>query len=587
MKRALVSYLKYPTRLPADYAIQFSNPGIVIAIVRVLHDMGYEVDVIDYTDVAFHTDARYDLFICPRGVNWEYLSRNVVGGAAKVFFACTLYWKEHNRAELKRFADLELRRGTRLPADRLLSSDEFALHDADGIICLGNEDAVRTFSGFPVCLPINNGAYPDPSVNLRAKDFESGKKHFLFYGSAGSIHKGLDLLLEAFLELDAELYWVGQMEPHLLDLYKSEIESHPNIHLVGWVTLRSSSFYEIMRRCNCVILPSCAEGQVGGVVECMNQGLIPIVSRASVLDVKDFGLVLEECSIREIRDTVKMIVEQSASWHRERAVRALAEARTAHSPETFDRTLRSHLESIVAGIPRHREGKRTEAQAAGENPSAYLESHHEDLGSLLRASSWLVDQARLADARPLLQRVLELEPECVTAICLLADVERQQGNNGVSEELLRQAVAFSPDDRSLHQSPEPAVTNDVRLSAGDSDLALAHSCMMNRAYEEARAELSRLINTGVRDVACLSLLGEARYLNGEHESGIEAMRKAAELPGGELALRNLGWMLLQHGEYAEALSVYTQLLVATPYDNEILVNMTYILQKLNLLGSGN
>jgi hypothetical protein len=42
-------------------------------------------------------------------------------------------------------------------------------------------------------------------------------------------------------------------------------------------------------------------------------------------------------------------------------------------------------------------------------------------------------------------------------------------------------------------------------------------------------------------------------------------------------------MLIDQGEYEAALSIYLKLGEAAPFDNEILVNKTYILQKMNKL----
>ena len=582
MKRALVSYLKYPTRLPADYAVQFSNPGIVIAIVRVLSEMGYKVDVIEYTDLEYRPDVHYDLFVCPRGVNWEYLSRNVIGDAVRVFFACTLYWKDHNRAEQARFEDLAVRRGVRLPPDRLLSSDEFALHDADGIICLGNEDAVKTFSDFPLVLPINNGVYPDPAVDLEHKDFTESRKRFLFYGSVGSVHKGMDLLLEAFLDLDEELYWVGQIEPHLLDVYKKELEARPNIHLVGWITLRSKQFYKLMRDCSCVILPSSAEGQVGGVVECMNQGLIPIVSRACVLDVDDAGIVLESCAIDDIRKTVKMVADQPASWHKRRAAKARELACTRHSAGSFAGTLRGHLEAVLAHAPRQREARKKAVPSVIADASEYLRTHWNNLGLILRGGEFMAGQGRWTEARTLLERALELEPECVTALSLMADLKLKTGNAAGAETCLLKAARYSPNDKTVLELL--ARTSGKEVGKGSEfRSSIIRSLIECGAYPRAIKELSSAETSGDADLEDVILLGEAQYLAGEKRKGVETIRRAAEMGSDARALRNLGWMLIDQGEYEAALSIYLKLGEAAPFDNEILVNKTYILQKMNKL----
>jgi hypothetical protein len=62
---ALVSYIPKPFRLAANdpLNVQFSNIGIARAMVRVLNEMGYGVDVINFTDNRFKVEKTYDLFI--------------------------------------------------------------------------------------------------------------------------------------------------------------------------------------------------------------------------------------------------------------------------------------------------------------------------------------------------------------------------------------------------------------------------------------------------------------------------------------------------------------------------------------------
>jgi len=79
-KNALVSYITAPVRLGPHYQQHmFSNAGIARSIVKVLVQMGYTVDLIDWTCQDFESDKDYDLFFGHAGANWEYLSRNVVG----------------------------------------------------------------------------------------------------------------------------------------------------------------------------------------------------------------------------------------------------------------------------------------------------------------------------------------------------------------------------------------------------------------------------------------------------------------------------------------------------------------------------
>ena len=109
--------------------------------------------------------------------------------------------------EKKRFDNFYKRHGVRLPPDRHIKhSEEWALNHADGIICLGNSSARDSYAQFPLVIDINNASYPDDHYDCTPKDFEAGRDGFLFFAGPGNIHKGLDLLIEAFTDLAEHLY---------------------------------------------------------------------------------------------------------------------------------------------------------------------------------------------------------------------------------------------------------------------------------------------------------------------------------------------------------------------------------------------
>lgn len=73
---------------------------------------------------------------------------------------------------------------------------------------------------------------------LKNRNINEVKKNFLWMGSLGLIHKGLDLLLEIFNELpDYNLYICGSTknEPEFEYLYFDELYRTKNIHTYGFV----------------------------------------------------------------------------------------------------------------------------------------------------------------------------------------------------------------------------------------------------------------------------------------------------------------------------------------------------------------
>jgi len=337
-KRALLSYINVPLNLPRDdrRRIQFSNYGIARSIVQVLNGLGYTVDVVEWNDLRFLPKRPYELFIGHGGLNFRRIACALPREATKIYFSTGPYWRFFNAQELARFAALQRRRGIRLNPDRLIDADEeWATRNADAIICLGNEQVRESYSDFPVVYNLNNAAYPDAEHIGEGKDFAEARNNFLFFSGGGNVHKGLDLLLEAFRATSSHLYICQDISPDFRAVYKEELELLPNIHLVGWIAMRSVDFYGLVGKCAYVIHPSCAEGQPGGVIECMHQGLVPVVSRESNIDVDGFGLQLWECSIREIVDTVEGLSKQPPEWCEKMSERTRDAAKRTFSVEAF------------------------------------------------------------------------------------------------------------------------------------------------------------------------------------------------------------------------------------------------------------
>lgn len=307
-KRALVSYITAPFRLWPDDPrnMEFSNIGIGRSIVYALNELGYVVDVVEYSDRKFVPHREYDLFIGHAGQNFETIAKRLKTETTRIYFSTGPYWKFSNDQEITRVIALRQRRNVGYPFERIIkASEEWANKNADAIICLGNDHARQSYDRFPAVFNLNNASYYDSHYDYLKKDFASARHNFLFFSGPGNVHKGLDLLLEVFPGLDAHLYICQCINPVFHRIYRRELESTANVHLVGEVPFRSSQFYELAERCAFVINPSCAEGQPGGVVECMHQGLIPVVSKESNIETSDYGFVLETCSIPEIAKAIR------------------------------------------------------------------------------------------------------------------------------------------------------------------------------------------------------------------------------------------------------------------------------------------
>ncbi|OGF61544.1 MAG: hypothetical protein A2Y62_01830 [Candidatus Fischerbacteria bacterium RBG_13_37_8] len=194
---------------------------------------------------------------------------------------------------------------------------------------------------------MNNASYSDNYYENSKKDFDKARRNFLFFSGPGNVHKGLDLLLEVFVRASANLYICQNIRSDFFKVYKNELENYNNIHVIGSIPLRSSIFYQLIDKCAFIIHPSCAEGQPGSVVECMHQGLIPVVSQESNIDTEDFGITLKSCSIKEIIDVVEDLSHQSVAWCEMKSRLTRIAALKKFSEEIFLLNMKNAIQNII------------------------------------------------------------------------------------------------------------------------------------------------------------------------------------------------------------------------------------------------
>lgn len=320
-------------------------------IAQTFLDRGYDVDVIYWLDTVFIPKKDYSFFIDVHS-NIERIGPLLNKDCVKIFHGVWSHWLFHNHASLKRHLDLERRRGVVIRPIRQIEPTR-GIEEADYATILGNRFTLSTYqyAKKPMfSIPISAQAvYPWPNE----KDFNACRRQFLWFGGTGLVHKGLDLVLEAFAAMpDYHLTVCGRItyEKDFMRAYHKELFEMPNIHTVGWVDVTSSAFKEITARCIALIHPSCSEGQSGAVVNCLHASLIPIISYESGVDVDDFGVVLKDCSVDEIKRSVQNISDLPSHELRRMARQAWEFARSNHTRERFAEEYSKAVDKIIGSI---------------------------------------------------------------------------------------------------------------------------------------------------------------------------------------------------------------------------------------------
>ncbi|MCX7592790.1 MAG: glycosyltransferase [Fischerella sp.] len=338
-------FLKPGEPLPNDHTWYWECRQIA----QTFLDLGYCVDVIQFHNHKFIPQKDYAFFIDIRH-RLEPLSKLLNQDCIKILHSDTAHILFHNTAELNRLLALQQRRGITLSPKRFEPSN-LGIEHADCAVVLGNEFTINTFryANKPIYrVPISTPeVYPWPEE----KDFETCRKHFLWFGSGGFVHKGLDLVLDAFVEMpDYHLTICGPInqEKDFEQAFYKELYNTPNIHTFGWIDISSPKFIEIANSCVGIIYPSCSEGGGGCVITCMHAGLIPIVSYEASVDVhEDFGVTLKESSVAEIKNSIRAIANLPASKLKMMARNAWEYVRANHTREKFAESYRKTVDNII------------------------------------------------------------------------------------------------------------------------------------------------------------------------------------------------------------------------------------------------
>jgi glycosyltransferase involved in cell wall biosynthesis len=358
--RVLLSYIIDPFLLPpcAEPSYDHTHDWECREMARAWLEAGHAVDVIHWTNTRFEPERPYDVLIDPR-LNLERLGPLLGPGCLKVLHAETAHHAFHNAAQRRRLAALAERRRVTLPPERLIEENRAAEH-ADAVTVLGNEFTAGTygFAGKPMFrVPISN---PFPFPFPEGRDLAAARRRFLWFGSGGLVHKGLDLVLEAFAgapELELTVCGPIAREPAFERAYWRELYETPSIRTLGWVDVAEAAFREIARSHLGVVYPSCSEGGGGSVVTCMHAGLVPLVTREASVDVSpERGVVLDDPTVEGVRRAARALAARPPAELRELARAAWGFARERHTRERFAEAYRRTVGELLALRERERFG---------------------------------------------------------------------------------------------------------------------------------------------------------------------------------------------------------------------------------------
>lgn len=273
---------------------------------EIFHELGYTVDVINFDEELQIDYTKYNI-IYGFGESLEkaFYQDSAEQRIIKIFYGTGCNSTYSNKVSATRVIDFYKKCNILAPqSSRVVAKSwRFQTLMSDLVIALGNDFVVSTYiidNQNLNCKSLPAFFFDVYDINIQNKNFESAQKHFLWFGSSGLLHKGLDLIIDIFSKrTDIFLHICGASKSEIIffNYYQPIIDKSSNIIDHGFINLDSELFREIMNTCGFVIFPSVSEGGCPATLNVMaNGGLVPIITTYCGLDLDQLGFISDEIS---------------------------------------------------------------------------------------------------------------------------------------------------------------------------------------------------------------------------------------------------------------------------------------------------
>lgn len=336
-------------------ATRHSNVWEVGAMAHLLAAVGYSVDVIDRTFSGDLPRPPYSLFV---GLGSGYSGRNFAKWALRSEAPHRLLLATGPEPQLSdqlvndQYRYFDERHGTTAPPMRTFPNLPFPefVTMATGIVAIGESDQFCVNSYIPLELPVTNFL---PGVTGQGPQLEfevpqsARQDQFLCFAGNGFICKGVDLVVEAFLETpELNLTVCGPAtEEAFFRVLGPRIERARNIAYLGFVPAFSKRYFEIVSRNAFTILASSSEGCATSVATNLTSGLVPIVTPETGINIGEFGFLVDaprRQRIEQIKDLCRRAANESHMEYRARS-EAAYESSTKYTTTSYYRTMQTAI----------------------------------------------------------------------------------------------------------------------------------------------------------------------------------------------------------------------------------------------------
>jgi len=343
-KRVLISYTTLPFFNKEE---AHTNNAESKTIAKIFNNLNYNIDVIHYTNQQKLDYSKYDVVF---GFGEPFENSFIYKNLKRIYYATGAHVCHQNYAEIQRIEEVNKKYHSRLLPKRLVPWNwSMSTSLSNALIVIGNEWTKSTYERYTnkEVYAINATALANRDIKDIQRDIEKTKKNFLWFGSAGLVHKGLDLCLEYFyINKDFTLHICGAMEDDFKKVFHNYLEKD-NVTFHGFIDVKSEKFIDIISECCFSILPTCSEGQATSLLTTMGAGLIPVSTIYSGVDVEKYGFLIGELTTQSISDTINKVSNLSNEEILSKSILNEEYIDGSHNLIAFEITLKTFIVKIL------------------------------------------------------------------------------------------------------------------------------------------------------------------------------------------------------------------------------------------------
>jgi len=306
-----------------------------LAILKCLVDHGYVVDCVEKDTLNLEYDTSSYKLILDEGDSLAYIPQHV--GQKKIFYCTGTKWSRWNSDELQRLEWFQDRYGVLIKPVRQIMPI-FSDQAADYILYKGVPEQMYDFNPRASLIQL---AMP---VEFEPEGFARNYtgREFVWIGGWGAVHKGLDLVIDAFEKLPhltLHLFGAVAREPIVLKWLQGKVSANKNIHYHGFADYQSPLFQEIIKNCAGHIYPSAGENGCATLAQTAHFGLIPVTTATANNQANSLGFRIEgagrEAMIDSICKSAEHIFSLSNHAIQERSMQIMAFAKKRFTRQAF------------------------------------------------------------------------------------------------------------------------------------------------------------------------------------------------------------------------------------------------------------